>query len=51
VSYVETAAIDGETNLKMKLPAFNVPDSVQSTSTFKISKDKTEFTGPLDALK
>jgi magnesium-transporting ATPase (P-type) len=57
--FVETAAIDGETNLKMKLPA--VPLAPKSSShservsasarTLDLSEDKEKVVGPLNVLK
>lgn len=52
VGYVETAAIDGETNLKMKLPGLTPADYKIAPSTpFELSKDKISLTGPLASIK
>jgi phospholipid-translocating P-type ATPase (flippase) len=42
--FVETAAIDGETNLKMKLPATEVKN-------LELSENKKSVVGPLDSVR
>lgn len=56
--YVETAAIDGETNLKLKLPVSAMSahsdaqgDSQKETNALELSADKTRFVGNLDLLR
>lgn len=49
-AYVETAAIDGESNLKIKLPIFGTGPHDKDVK-FNISSDKTQVTGPLDRLR
>lgn len=52
ISYVETAAIDGETNLKMKLPALTAAETKGNAAvSFEISKDRKTVSGPLASLK
>lgn len=48
--YVETAAIDGETNLKLKLPSTTMSSHGEFGSV-ELSQDKTRVTGALDMLK
>lgn len=45
--FVETAAIDGETNLKMKLPAI----SFSNGRTLELSEDKKQVIGPMDSIR
>ncbi len=48
--YVETAAIDGETNLKLKLPSTTM-SAHGEFGTVELTPDKTRVTGSLDMLK
>lgn len=48
--YVETAAIDGETNLKLKLPSTTM-SAHNEYGNVELSADKTRVTGSLDMLK
>jgi magnesium-transporting ATPase (P-type) len=49
-SYVETAAIDGETNLKLKSPVCAIGPHVE-VGAVEASQDKSQFSGNLDLLK
>lgn len=51
-SYVETAAIDGETNLKIKLPALvSLLAETGSTPNFSLNSDRTKVEGQMDLLR
>lgn len=49
-AYVETAAIDGESNLKIKLPILGTGPHDKDIQ-FTLSSDKTHITGPMDRLR
>eukprot|EP00981_Chlorochromonas_danica_P011376 scaffold3991_cov159-Ochromonas_danica.AAC.1 len=50
--YVETAAIDGETNLKIKIPSLSGLHAAADTKTnFEMSHDRSKFNGTTDSLR